>query len=134
MPEPSHKRVHSRFEVPGAFISYKEAICNLVSLGKGGLAFSTENHFRPGRKLSVLLTYSVKQAPIQLHGRVVYCISKPGRSNRYTVGISFAPFSAGRGNNSPESYEVIQRLEDTNIERRPHSIHRCNPSLPAASR
>jgi len=133
MPTPTNKRSYPRFQVPGAVLSYKEKTCQLVSLGRGGLAFSTDNHLKPGAKLSVLLTFSAKHAPIQLQGQAVYCIPNPKVSNHYTIGISFAPFSTRRGHNSPESSKVLRQLEYANIGRRANSIHRHTPSLPAAN-
>lgn len=133
MSTPTPKRSYPRFQVPGAVLSYKEKTCQLVNLSRSGLAFSTNNRLKSGQKVSVLLTFSAEHAPIQLQGRVIYCIADPKVSNRNTVGISFTPFSVGRGYNSPDSYKVLKQLEYTNIERCTHSIHRSNPSSRTAN-
>jgi Tfp pilus assembly protein PilZ len=133
MPTAANKRSCPRFRVPGATLSYRDEICQVMSLGRGGLAFSTNSRPKPGQKLSVLLTFSPEHAPIQLRGQVIYCIPNPNESNRYIIGLGFAPFSTRRGHNSPESYRILGQLEHTNNPRRAHSINRPNPAPPAAN-
>jgi Tfp pilus assembly protein PilZ len=133
MPTAANKRSCPRFQVPGASISFRDETFQLVSLGRGGLAFSTNDRLKPGQKLSVLLTFSGNRAPIQLHGQAIYCMPDPKESNRYTVGISFAPFSTRRDHNSPVSYRILRQLEHTNTARRARSAHSSDASLPGAN-
>jgi hypothetical protein len=129
----ANKRSCPRFQVPGASISYRDETFQLVSLGRGGLAFLSNNRLKPGQRLSVLLTFSADRAPIQLRGQAIYCIQDPKDSDRYTIGVSFAPFSSRRGHNSPESYRIIRQLEHTNMAQRTRSINRSNSSPPVAN-
>lgn len=133
MPDAANKRAHTRFLVPGAMLSYEKETCPVVNLARGGLGFTTNRSIKPGQKLSVLLTYSEKDAPIQLHGQAVYCVPNPGKGNPYTVGISFAPFAAGAGNNLPEFYRILEQLELRSAAERSRPVRRrASSSRPAA--
>ena len=112
-------RRYARFRVPGAtvyfrlrgFLKYKvDEICPVLDLSRGGMAFATNSRVKPGKKLSIFLECSDRDARIELRGQVVYCLPHPGMDYQYHIGFAFDPF-AGKGSNSAGSWEALAEIE-----------------------
>ena len=114
-----------RFVVPGATISCKdrgfwhwkgfapEERSPVVNISRTGLAFLTDSPPKTNRVI-LLFSFSEKEEPISLEGRVVYSLPRGnGLAYRYRVGVEFSPFSARKGHNSLVSLGVLEYLEKT---------------------
>jgi len=117
------KRACSRFELPGATLSYKkigffsfspdyeDECCPILDLSLGGLRFLTQNNLKIKTKLRIKVSYHEKEGSFHLGGKVKWTISHPGFSYKYQVGIQFLPYGDREGLNSPEDYAKIKTLE-----------------------
>lgn len=117
------KRTCSRFEIPGATLSYKKTgffstspnyedeYCPILDLSLGGLRFLTQNNLKVNSKLSMKVSYHENDGTFYLLGKVQWTISNPGFSYKYQVGIQFNPYGDREGLNSSEEYSKIKSLE-----------------------
>lgn len=117
-------RKSARFSVPGATISFDQGFLGhrrqfaserspVLDLSKGGISFLT-NRPPKSTRVSLLLSYSENEEPIRLEGRIVYFVTRGTRfSHRFRVGVAFAPFSPRKGHNSPETLNLLDKLEKT---------------------
>lgn len=117
------KRTCSRFEIPGATLSYKKTgffstspnyedeYCPILDLSLGGLRFLTQNNLKVNSKLSMKVSYHEKDGTFYLLGKVQWTISNPGFSYKYQVGVQFNPYGDREGLNGSEEYSKIKSLE-----------------------
>jgi Tfp pilus assembly protein PilZ len=117
------KRTCSRFEIPGATLSYKKTgffstspnyedeYCPILDLSLGGLRFLTQKNLKVNTKLSMKVTYQEDGSSFYMSGKIKWIISNPGFSYKYQVGIQFNPYGEKEGLNSPEEFTKIKSLE-----------------------
>lgn len=117
------KRTCSRFEIPGATLSYKKTgffstspdyedeYCPILDLSLGGLRFLTQKNLKVNSKLNIKVSYNENEGSFHLGGKVKWTISNPGFSYKYQVGIQFNPYGDKEGLNSPEELAKIKTLE-----------------------
>ena len=114
------KRRCRRFRIPGMEIRFKEKglLFSLqkfskpypvIDISKGGLSFICVKTFAIGKKLVVKL---------QIPGETSFVLDSVVRrqqrmigSNEKITGVEFMPFGSRRGLNSPESLDVLRRLD-----------------------
>ncbi len=104
-----------RFHVPGAtvFFAPYEAPHPVLTLGRGGLGFASDNRIEPGREISLILNIPTEHIKVELLARVAYCRAISGASSPYRIGVAFAPFDMDKGCNPQDLLELLVRLEKT---------------------
>lgn len=114
------KRMCRRFVIPGAEARYKKTSLFIFPKGfsesypvldvsKGGLAFVGEEKFRRGKKLIVQLLVPTETS-LALHATVRWQGRWAGSELRVT-GVEFMPFGNRKGWNSPETLDILRRLD-----------------------
>ena len=115
------KRKCRRFEIPGGKAKFKKnGLLSVLrrfskeypvsNLSKGGLAFISEDKFRPGDKLMIQLM-APNETPITLRSRVLAC-GQPEDSAFEMVSVEFVPFGNRIGWNRVASLDVLRRLDE----------------------
>ena len=115
------KRKCGRFEIPGGKAKFKKNGLLTVfrrfskeypvsNLSKGGIAFISEEKFRPGDKLMIRLL-APNEAPLTLRSRVL-ANGQPDDSAFELVGVEFMPFGNRKGWNCMESLDVLRKLDE----------------------
>jgi hypothetical protein len=116
----TERRECQRFEIPGASAQYKSLWFPIsfngfsepspvVNVSKGGLAFECRTKVAREKKLAVRLTVPGEE-PLVLRGSVRWCAFSWERTT-YVVGVEFAPFGVGRGENPRGSLDRLRELE-----------------------
>ena len=116
------RRAHPRFAIQGATVSYLihgpevrepdfPISYPLMELSRGGMSFITESALKAESALSIFLSGLRIEETLRMTGRVVYCRASGIKPSRYCIGVEFRPFAKKRGCNTPESLEILKRLE-----------------------
>ena len=114
------RRVHDRFSIPGATISWKpidqdsfpEETLPLSDISKFGLSLLTNTPPQVNSVISLRINLPKEPPRLDLFGKVVYAIFRgPGLTYEYRVGVQLSPFSETEGDNSLEMQQKIQELE-----------------------
>jgi hypothetical protein len=114
------RRECQRFEIPGASAQYKSLWFPIpfngfsepspvVNVSKGGVAFECRNKIAQGKRLAVRLL-APGEEPLDLRASVRWCAFSWERTT-YVVGVEFAPFGVGRGENPRETLDRLRELE-----------------------
>jgi hypothetical protein len=127
------ERVHERrscerFDIPGALVSYRqegflrsgkyhEESSPLFDVSRGGLRFVSDTLLKVDMKVTVRITVPEGDVPLELRGRVRWVDVNPGRSYKYQIGVQFAPYGNGKGENDPEVLRQIIALETRALKR-----------------
>lgn len=106
--------------VLGAIAGYPRKERQVVNLSKGGLAFESEEPFKKGQKLKVLLHAPGLEEPIELIAAVRW---QKGLVGGYvlTVGVQFDAFGERKGLNPLAALEALRGLEAEHARGRPPS-------------
>ncbi|MCU0595623.1 MAG: PilZ domain-containing protein [Desulfobacterota bacterium] len=114
------RRECQRFEIPGATVQYKSLWFPVsfngfsqpgltVNVSKGGLAFECRSKMARGKKIAVRLIVPGEE-PLYLRASVRWFAFSWERM-AYVVGIEFAPFGIGRGENPIDVLDRLRELE-----------------------
>lgn len=121
--EKIEKRECQRFEIPGATISYKkkgifsypdkykEEICPIIDISRGGLRFICKEHLKSKSKVSLKVSIPGENIPLSPFGRVIWVMPYPGKNHKYQIGIQFNPYGPKKGQNNREILEKIKIIE-----------------------
>jgi hypothetical protein len=116
------RRAHARFAVPGATVRIEgvdsrseqpEAVFSegfpVLELSLGGMSFLDLN-----QNLEFILILPEAGGSIRLGGRVAYCVTRrTGRDYCFRIGVQFADFGAGEGENTLEALAALEKLEES---------------------
>jgi hypothetical protein len=117
------RRACSRFEIPGATVSYKEKklffskkeiteeYTPVLDLSRGGLRFLGQELLKNKRRVSLIISIPDEGIPLSLKGRVLWTSFNPGKSYKYQIGIQFDPYGEKKEQNSPEDLAKLITLE-----------------------
>lgn len=116
----SDRRAYDRFSIPGATITWKTAdqdsfpddTMPVSDISRVGLSLLTNKP--PEVHSFLLLRILLPKQPeiLDLLGTVVYVVPRgPGLTYEYRVGIELKPFSGNEGENTRESLQKIEKLE-----------------------
>ncbi|MFW6140667.1 MAG: PilZ domain-containing protein [Acidobacteriota bacterium] len=118
------RRTCTRFEIPGATVSYKvfhispklkrgygEEFCPVVDLSRGGLRFVCQNKLDMNSKMKMKVSVPGERVPLELLGRVRWSAANPGKSYKYQTGVQFNPYGEKKKQNYPGNLVKIIALE-----------------------
>lgn len=99
----------------GAVLGYSSQDYEVLNISRGGLAFETDRAMRAGRTLRIRLRVPGEHDELELLAQVRWC-APDYTGTRYAVGVRFAPFGRGAGQNPRQVYDVLARLEARHAE------------------
>ena len=114
------RRVHDRFSIQGATISWKyldhdsfpEETLPLSDISRFGLSFLANTPPEVDAIVSLRILLPKNSEILDLTGKVVYAIFRgPGLTYEYRVGVELKPFSENEGDNPLELQQKIEELE-----------------------
>jgi hypothetical protein len=95
------RRKHARFEIPGAFLSYKkrsflsfrrnpsEAYCPVQNISQGGTKILCRLSLRPGTRMNLTLNSPEDNLTLGLKARLVWIFPIQARDFAFLAGIQF---------------------------------------------
>jgi len=115
------RRAFPRFKIPNAKITFlqEEGFQGAGSVsGEGvlddcslrGIRFITKIKLQPGAKIKLELSVP-SQEPIKLDGNIIWC-SSLSYKNRTIAVVELAPFGEGKGYNSIEALNDLEKIAD----------------------
>jgi Tfp pilus assembly protein PilZ len=110
------RRACARFRVPDTLVDWEAEDragvfghgSRLGDLSRGGLRLLTPAPPAVGDRLRLVLRVADTE-PLPVHGTVVRCT--PASGQIHEVGVAFAPYGAGAGDNAPSVLETLASLE-----------------------
>ena len=114
------RRTHDRISIPGATVcwrdmnqtSFPDETLPLSDISKFGVAFLTNTPPVVDSEISLRINFPRTPEIMELLGRVVYYVFRgPGLTYEYRVGVELKPFSTAEGDNSLQSQQIIEELE-----------------------
>lgn len=117
------RRTCTRFEIPGATVSYKEKklffskkeineeYTPVLDISRGGLRFLCQKLLKNKSKVSLTVSIPDERISLSLRGRVLWISFNPGKSYKYQIGIQFDPYGEKKEENSPEDLARLITLE-----------------------
>jgi hypothetical protein len=121
------KRRCTRFELPGAVLSFREyrrllgkkvfdqICCPILDISRGGVRFLTNLHLKFKKKVLMEILCSEEDAPLELKGRVRWISFNVGRSYKFQVGVEFYPYGQKKDQNDPRYLAKIISLEEKTL-------------------
>jgi PilZ domain len=113
---PIERRACARFQVPGALVDWEAASrrgvfgsgSRLGDLSRGGVRLLTPEPPAVGDRLRLVLRVAGAD-PLEVHGTVVR--RSPTTGQIHEVGVAFAPYGPGPGDNPPRVLDALEALE-----------------------
>jgi hypothetical protein len=116
------RRACKRFVIPGAVVNYRkegflrsgkysQELSPLYDISRGGLRFVSNESLAVDVTVTVHIIMPQGDEVLVLQGNVRWIDVNPGQSYKYQIGIQFAPYGTGKGENDPEVLKRIIALE-----------------------
>ncbi|MBM3296755.1 MAG: PilZ domain-containing protein [Candidatus Aminicenantes bacterium] len=120
-PTQQERRAFVRFEVPGASLCYREKrllrkgfseeFCPVENLSRGGLRMICRMPLRPGRRLSLRLSFEEDDLGIEWGGRVAWIYPVRAADFSFSAGISFDPLEGRKNPEAAAARDALESLE-----------------------
>jgi len=114
------RRTYDRFSIPGATVAWTylgqdfvpDETLPLSDISMKGLSLLANNPPEVDSDISIRIHLPKEPGSLELAGKVIYSINRgPNLTFEYRVGVELKPFSKTEGDNSPQSQEIIEELE-----------------------